>query len=238
MAHDLGFRVRVEKPASRKQLPKHDRRREEIRSTIGTTTKLLGRHVRELAFDAATLTRGLKPSRGFRHTEVSEARDTIGADENGLRPDVAMNGIERTTIRIFRFVRGVETVENARHDRRDDRKGRDLSVRHADEARERQPMHVLHHQHQLMVVLDNIERAHDVWMTNLRGDPSFVEEHVRRLGIVRRRGVHHLDGDDTCEAGLSEHATEVHGSHAAGGDGLTKEVATDRARHTGGLSEA
>src|SRR5439155_2825193 len=71
----------------------------------------LGRQVAHLSLDL-TISRDLLTSRSPRHAEVQDFDDTVGAHENVLRGDVAVDDTEWLTGLGARLVRRVQTVEH------------------------------------------------------------------------------------------------------------------------------
>ena len=72
---------------------------------------LLGRHVGDLALELP-LARRLHAPGGLGDAEVEHARHAVGADEDVLRRDVAVDDAERLALLARRLVRGVQAVED------------------------------------------------------------------------------------------------------------------------------
>ena len=97
--------------------------------------------------------------------------------------------LERRAALVVRFVRGVQALERAGDDRRDDALGDRLPA--AWRVRlmswlERLAADVLHDEEELAVRRDDVERGHDVRVLDARREPRLVEEHRDELGDRRR----------------------------------------------------
>src|SRR5262245_12835052 len=98
-----------------------------------------------------------------------------------------MHDVEGLATLARRLVRSVKTLKGAVKDRHGDAE-RKVLVPPCDlpqNASERFAVDVLDHQEQLAVVRDDIERARDVRMADPGCEPRFVEEHGRKLRILR-----------------------------------------------------
>jgi hypothetical protein len=213
-------RLRLIEPLPRHELPEHDRRGVDVRLAIDLLPReLLGRHVRELAGDAPFVG-GLDPADDVGDAEVEHPRDTVGADQDVLRRNVAMNDGEWLTARVLALVRRVEPVERARHHRRDDLRRDARAERRvaADELRERFALHVVHDDEELALHRHDVERLHDVGVPKARREARFVEEHRDELGVLRELRVEALDRNRAPEADLAHETTVVNRCHAAGGN--------------------
>ena len=94
---------------------------------------------------------------------------------------------------------------------------------------------VLHDDEELVFFCDDVERRHDVRMTDHRGEARLVEEHRDELGVLRVCVVESLDRDGAREARRPEQAPEVDSRHATGRDAVVHDVPTDEAALGGRL---
>ncbi len=203
---DGAFVVAGEESLPRHELPEHDAGRVDVRLAADRcAAELLRRHVRELALDLP-LARRLHAARGLGHAEVEHAGDAVRSDEDVLRGHVSVDDAERNTALVLRFVRGVEAVQDARHDRREDARRERLLVlaKRACEPGDRLAGHVLHDEEQLAAGGDDIQRGDDVRVPDARGEASLVEEHRDELGVRRELRVEPLDRHRAGEADRSE----------------------------------
>jgi len=137
--------------------------------------QLLGGHVAQLALDLALLGHLHAPAR-FGHAEVDDVRGPVGPDENVVRRNVAVHDAEGFAAFVARFVRRVQPMQDPHDDRRRDG-GRDevvVGAHRAKEPCEGFALHVLHHDEELSLRRDDVQRGHHVRVTNPRGQPSLV----------------------------------------------------------------
>ena len=135
---------------------------------------------------------------------------------------------------------GVEPVENAGHDRREDARGESLTAlaKCPREPGDRLARHVLHDEEQLAARGDDIERRYDVGMPDTRREPSLVEEHGDELGVRRELGVEALDRHRAREADRSEQASKMDRGHTPCGDGIVEGVPPYDSDLLGGVAHA
>ena len=175
---------------------------------------------------------------GLGDAEVEHARHAVGAHEDILRGHVAMDEPERLALLVDRHVRGVQALERAGHDGDDHARRQPFSTvaRALDQARERLATDVLHHEEQLVLAHDHVERGDHVGVLDARGEARLVEEHRRELGVVRVLRMQPLDGDGPEEAGGPDEAAQMDSGHPARGDRVVDRVAIDEQRSRGGRS--
>jgi hypothetical protein len=185
-----------------------------------------------LPFDAAVAGR-VNAARGPCHTEVQDTRDAVGTDEHVLGTDVAVNDLQRLATVVGRLVGGVEPVQDAADDRGYN-VGRDrlfLRVRRAQEARERLARDVVHHEEELSVPGDDVDRGDDVGVPDSRGHPRLVEKHRHELRVLGVRRVQALDRHGPRETGGAHQPTAVHRRRPARADFIVEGVAADDMRN-------
>ena len=229
VAHGRRLRLASEELSTSERFPKHDAGGEDVGATIDAfSAELLRRHVGELPFEATVLGR-LKPSDGLGDSEVEHAGDAVGADQNVLRRDVAVHEVERLASFRRRFVRSVEPVQRAAHDRRNDRRrdGEPFADRALQKPRERLAGHVLHDQEELAAGEYDVIRRDDVGVTDTRGEVRFVEEALVELGIEGDVRMQALDRDRPFEPSPPEHPPEMHGRHPPRCDGAVEGIAPE-----------
>ena len=216
--------------AGGEHFPEHDGGGVDVGRARRLPGDLLGRHVRDLALEAA-FARRLQAAGGLRDAEVEDAREPVRPDEDVLRGHVAVDDPERLAVLARRLVRGVEAFDRAEDDRCGDGNGNaDAALAQgAEQARERLALHVLHDEKELAFEGDDVERADDVGMTDAGRDARLVEEHRDEVGLLGELGMEPLDGDGPREADGPEEAPDVHGGHAAGRDLVMERVAADHA---------
>ena len=138
-----------------------------------------------------------------------------------------MDDVQRLALLVARLVRCVQPLQHAGDDGADhgqrDRRARRPHV--LEDAGERLAMDVLHHQEQLVLVADDVDRRHDVGVADARGEAGLVDQHGDELRIARQVRVQPLDGDDTGEAALASQPPEPDGGHAARRE-LTEKLVT------------
>src|SRR5205807_410970 len=86
--------------------------------------RLFWGHVLNLALEDSGLRVGRVAGLGFRDPEIDELYDPLGAYQDVVRADVAMNDAQRLAARVFQLVRLVQPCTGVREDAQDDA-GRD-----------------------------------------------------------------------------------------------------------------
>jgi hypothetical protein len=174
-----------------------------------------GRHVRKLPLELA-FTGGLHATGRLGYAEVEHTRLPVGTHEDVLRRNVAVHDPERLAALVRRFVRGMKPLEDPHHDRDGDgrrQSGFPLACR-ADETRQGLARHVIHHEKELAVRRDDVERRDHVRMANASRKAGLVQEHRHELGIGAKLRVKSLDGDRAREAHRTDETPEVNRRHA------------------------
>ena len=138
-----------------------------------------------------------------------------------------MDDAELAAVLVLRLVRGVQAVEDRRDDRRGDaRRDRNLPLlRRLHQLGERLAGDVLHDDEDLALGRDDVERGHDVRVTDAPAEARLVEEHRDELGILRELRMQALDGDGAREADGAAEPSEVDGGHPARGELSIEHVA-------------
>ena len=191
----------------------------------GSSSELLGRHVARLALDDAGVG-DLDARRRLRDAEVDEPRDAVGAHEDVLRRDVAMDDAERRAVLVARLVRRVEAEEHRLGDRGGDlRRASALRVARSRTSASGEAVHVLHDEVEIALRLDDVEDRHHVRVAHPGGEARLVEEHRPEGPVGGEPGEEALDRDDPGEAAGADDPAEVHGAHPAGGERLAEDVA-------------
>ena len=80
-----------------------------------------------------------------------------------------------------------------------------------DQLAERRPVHVLHRDERLMVVVADLVDGHEVFVSQVRGGARFPQEPLQQL-LVGHRLPEHFDGDVAIEIRI---AAQIHRAHAA-----------------------
>jgi hypothetical protein len=190
-------RLGLEEPLPRQPFPQHHRRREDIGATIDRPAQhLLGGHVRELPSDLPFARRVDLPQR-LCHPKIDDSGHAIDPDQDVVRRDVSMHDVEGLALIVLRLVRGVEPLEHAGHERRDEVHGHASStfVSDAIECREGLSFDVFHDEEDFGVLGDDVESRYDVGVPHARSEARLVEEHREEVGVERELGVQSLDGD-------------------------------------------
>ena len=108
-AHGLDHRSFGHEPPPREQLPQHDREREHVAAPVERARdRLLGRHVRVLAFDLARIRQLVAQRRRLGDAEVAQLHLAGVAADDVRRRHVAMNDPQRTAAAVDRRMRRVE----------------------------------------------------------------------------------------------------------------------------------
>ena len=134
---------------------------------------------------------------------------------------------------VGRLVRGSEAREHSGRERDDDAAaaiGSPRQARGAEEPVERDPVHVLLHEDDLVRRRQHdVEHGHDVRVMDLRRDLGLVAEHLDEVRVLGELRVQPLGGDDAAEAVVAHEAGEVDGRHPSARDGRVEDVTTERA---------
>ena len=177
----------LEQPAPGQQLVRDHAEREHVGPAIDVVgDALFGRHVRELALDGARARAGLAQL-GLRDPEVDDLDHALEADDQVLRRDIAVDDVERLTVRrlVVRVVqpgRGLrEHVEHQWHG--DLAAGQPLGGA-AHDHRERQAGEELHDHEVAVLVLAQLHGLDDVRVVEAGREPGLVQEHLHEVGVV------------------------------------------------------
>ena len=141
-----------------------------------------------------------------------------------------MHDVQRRTLFVGGLVGGVETIQGVR-----DHRGGDCSrgafrpdLSSMEQLRQGNGRHVLHHQEDLAVGGDDVERLNHVRVVDARCEPRFVQEHRDELGVAGVLGVKPLDGHRARESERAEHSPVVNRGHPPGCEGGVDPVAANR----------
>ncbi|MFO0742019.1 MAG: hypothetical protein U0270_39340 [Labilithrix sp.] len=235
--HGLRPIVTAEEALPGERLPEHDARRVDValRGRWRGEERQLRREVGELSEDRLVLGRRRDARTGSyaRDPEVRDARDPVHVDEHVVRGDVAMDDLEGRTIWPGRPVGSVETVEDAREDRRRDawRNARLLFAQDGEDAIEGDAADVLHDDEQIVLRRDDVEGLDDVRMVQEAGEARLLQQQLDDLGVTHELGPEPLDGDRLGEAAGASNAPEVHPRHPAGSELRQQLVLIESFRH-------
>ena len=127
-----------------------------------------------------------------------------------------MDDAKRLTELTARFVCRVQPAEGAGHDC-DCNRRRQVAFRGLQQAGERLAVHVLHHDHEPLIVLDHVQRLNDVGMADPGGEPRFICQHRYEHRFARVLWMEPLERHGAAEATWTTQAAEVHRAHPAGG---------------------
>ena len=217
-ATDEGLLVRaLEQALADERLPEENAGGVDVDAAIDAfAEELLRRHVRDLALDLAFVAVVHAAAR-LGDAEVEDTREAVEADHDVLGRDVAVDDGECRAVVVRRLVRLVETEEEVVDDGAGDGHGDAVAgVAHQlEEAGERLALDELHHDEELAGVRDDVERGHDVGVTEASGEARLVDEHRRERRVLRVLRMHALDCDEAVEAHRAAHAAQVHRRHAA-----------------------
>ena len=220
----------LEQPPRREHLDEDDAHREDIASPIELlAVRLLGRHVRELSFQLTgprLRDARIRP----RDAEVREPGETVDADEDVVRGDVAMNEALFATVLVDELVRGMKTCERI-EDNPDRHAGRDLPLlldRRRNELGGRRPLDVIHDEEIASLVFVDFQDGDDVRVADACSEARLVEEHVDERRLVGEVRMELLDRVETFEASGTSETSEVDGAHSTARDPREDLVAPER----------
>src|SRR5690606_26877308 len=94
----------------------------------------------------------------------------------------------------------------------------------AEQAGEREPVHVLHGHEQLALALAEVDDLDDVRMLQGRADPSLVDEHRDEARVLRELGQNALDREALREAVRPRPASHENFRHASETEALSEYV--------------
>ncbi|HEY2744561.1 MAG TPA: hypothetical protein VGL86_08055 [Polyangia bacterium] len=197
------------------QLPQDDPRGEDVAARIDRRAcRLLGRHVRELAFDDAFFF--LHVARA-RDAEVDQLHHPVPRDQDVLRRDVAMDDAERLAVFVGLAMRVVERLGDLLAEIRAQAEGNARVVLDGgvEQAQKVDAFDVLHGEEIGGADLSVAERLHDVRVVQVDGDLGLVLEHAPELGRLGERGMDLLDDQDLGEPLRKRLAREEDLGHSA-----------------------
>src|SRR5262249_7427303 len=114
--------------------------------------------------------------------EVRDARNSVQADEDILRRDVAMHEAERRSILVARSVEGFQTLRSVDQNARGDGYGK---ARFGTPAvGERAALDIVHDQQELAVGVLDVDDTHDVRVAHERRESRLGEEHLDEALVV------------------------------------------------------
>ncbi len=171
---------------------------------------------------------------GLGDAEVEHARDAVGADEDVLRRDVAVDDAERLALarpspRARRGARGATP-----HDDRDDdaRRTRGPASARRDEAATSDSPWTYSITRKSSPSSATTSSVGTTFGCRMRAASArLVEEHRDELGVLRELRVQALDRDGAREARRPEQAPEVHRRHPARRDLVVDGVPPEESRH-------
>jgi len=155
--------------------------------------------------------------RGLRDAEVRQLHLAGVRDQDVRRRDVAVDDRQRRTLDALAVVRVGETGQHLQRDVQG-RARRQLAAAQLGAADDRAQVgaaHVLHHDEQRLVRLDEVERVNDVRVIERRGDLRFAEKQIAELRPGRVLGQQLLEDDFLLEAARPELLADVDRPHPA-----------------------
>src|SRR5204863_2803497 len=134
----------------------------------------------------------------LRDPEVDHLRRARLRDEHVLRRHIAMDHAERRAALVFELVCCMKPGARIGDDPKRDRKWKlfPLTKRDPTQSRERLAVDPLHDEVEDALLLSEIEDLRDVWMTDARCKPRFVEEHLLEARILAEMRLDRLYGDE------------------------------------------
>ena len=207
------FTFAVEQRPCADQLVQHDARRKHIGAAVDRlATRLLGRHVRELALDDALF---LVDVTGARDPEVDDLHAAVKRQQDILRRDISMHDAKRLTELVGLAMRVVEALGELLNDVSRDPVGQaeaDLRclLQHAQEV---DSLDVLHREEVGVADGTEVEHLDDVRVVEAERDLRLVDEHRDELTAARVCGVDLLDDEGLVETLRHDRAREIHLGH-------------------------
>ncbi len=183
-----------ELPTGERLPEKHPRGIDVAEAADFSPAEVLGRHVGERALGLVAAA-GLQVPVGRRQPKVEDPRHAVFTDEHVVGRNVTMHDAEGPATRVSGLVCRVKAVQNpgdngARNLRRDPLAP--LAQR-PDHPRKRLARDVLHDEKDLVIRRDDVDRRHDVLVTDARDEACLAEKHANPLGILRKLRVKLLD---------------------------------------------
>jgi hypothetical protein len=159
--------IRAEQPLARQKLPQHHRGRKNVHPSIDlrspTASQLLGRHVRQLALHLAVVG-DLQPALRFGDPKVCDPGDTVLADHDVLRRDIAVHDPQRRAGLTHRLVRRMKPSQHLPHDadRHGNRNLLPTTLRGSPQALQGFAPHVFHDEKNFTRLRNDVERRYHV----------------------------------------------------------------------------
>jgi hypothetical protein len=110
-----------------------------------------------------------------------------------------------------------------------DRKAGVLPLRSLQKLGKRSPVHVVHHEENLVVRHQHVDGRHDVRVPHTQRELRLLDERGRERNVAPEPWVQALDGHQASEPKLVHEAAETHDRHAARGDLIVQLVLPDAA---------
>ena len=99
-------------------------------------------------------------------------------------------------------------------------------------------MDVLHHDEQLVTVLDYVQGLGNVWVHDSGSHPGFVHEHRAKIRLPGELRVQAFDCDRAREADLTVQARQMDCRHSAGRDHVEQLISSRQDRGLGRAAKA
>ncbi len=143
-----------------------------------------------------------------------------------------MHDVERSAAAVFGLVRGMQAMKRADDDAHRLVDGQALSAFHRllEQVRDGLAFDVLHHQQELVVLRDHVERLHDVGMANARSQVRLIQELFDERRVGGETSVQTLDGDRAAETGRAIQQSPMDRGHTARRDLTEDDVTSDSHR--------
>jgi hypothetical protein len=215
----FGGDLATERVRAADQLVEDDAEREHVGARGQClAARLLGRHVRPLAFDDA-----LAATFAARDAEVGNADFARRGEEDVRRADVGVNDRAARTP-----VCGVQTRRSSRHDVGRDAERQPALTARLEKLTQRWTVDELHDEEHVVPVTSEIEHAHDVAVLHRDQKLRFFDQALDKHVVVRELGKQALDRDRLLEPVLSDRVAREHLGHAAAAQQVTEDVASSR----------
>lgn len=223
--------IAFEESAIDRKLPKCDPEREEITACVRRLTiGLLGREVRDLAFDEPTRRLAQTIAR-FGQAEIDELDRAVVRDHHVRRVHVAMDEVERPTGIVFQAMRVVEAFAKLRTNPGHEL-GMDaprLRLDGVPEIPERLPSDELQREVDVLGVSPHVELADDAIVIEVPGYRRLVMEHIEKLSVARELIANELERYEIASR-ISRVAGEPHRGHATFSDPGAELVGAEHGR--------
>ncbi len=158
--------------------------------------------------------------------KVGESGDAIGAYEDVVGRDVAVNEVEALASRGRRFVGGVEAPEEVDGDARGDGGRERSSV--GEERHKRLTFHKIKHEEERLWQFNAFVNFDDIWMTNRATNAPLAEEIGDKRFVSAKVGVKHLYGKRLSRIVKARGA--IDGRHPATSEDALQPIPANRAQ--------